>query len=172
MRRIGRWLGYIEYVWMAGSALALALMMLVTVVDVVLRYLFNSPFGWSREFMAEYLLIGLFFLGLSYTFRVSGHISIDAFMRRLSARSQRILSVVGNVLACVFFALIVYTGAIRTWEAWVTNEIAIGGAALPWPTWTSYILIPLGTVVLTLRILHSIAAAESGPDGSAETEAL
>lgn len=172
LKRLDKWIGHIETIWMAGSAMALTLMMLVTVVDVVLRYLFRSPLGWSLGFITDYLLIGLFFLGLSYTFRVNGHISVDAFVRRLPARIQRVLGVIGNVLACLFFALIVYTGAIRAWEAWVNNEVPSGGSTLPWPTWTSYVLVPLGTALLVVRILHSVVAAESIRSSSDETETL
>lgn len=172
MRRVGRWIDRVEDVCVAASALALASIMLITVLGVVMRYLFGSPLGWSFGFIEDYLLVIFFFLAVSYTFRVGGHISLDAFVRRLTDRGRRILGVVGNALSFLFFTLIVYAGIFHTWDAWVNNEIPPpGGVELSWPTWTSYVFVPLGMAVLVARLLHAIATREEHvSDEYVETE--
>lgn len=171
-RRVGRWIDRVEDVCVGVSALALASIMLITVLGVVMRYLFGSPLGWSFGFIEDYLLVTFFFLAVSYTFRVGGHISLDVFVRRLSDRSRRVLGVVGNALSFLFFALIVYAGIIHTWGAWINHEIPPpGGVELSWPTWTSYVFVPLGMAVLVVRLLHTIARREErASDEYVETE--
>lgn len=172
LRRAGRWIDRVEDVCVAGSALALATMMLITVISVVFRYLLGSPFGWSLGFVEDYLLVAFFFLAVSYTFRVGGHVSIDLFVQRLPPRARRVLAMVGDVLSFVFFALVCYAGVLLTRDAWLTSEIPPpGGADLSWPTWTSYIFVPIGALVLVVRLLHMlVTGGEDVSEQSAETE--
>lgn len=171
--RIGRWIARVEDVCIAGSALALAAMMLLIVAEVVFRYLLGSPLGWTLGFVEDYLMVAFFFLAISYTFRVGGHVSIDLLVRRLPPKARRILAVVGNVLSLAFFALVCYAGILLTRGAWLNSEIPPpGGADLSWPTWTSYIFVPIGALVLALRLLHAVAGREEDiSERSAETEA-
>lgn len=163
LTRIGRWISRVEDICVAASALALAAMMLIIVAAVVFRYLLGSPFSWSLGFIEDYLLVAFFFLAVSYTFRIGGHVSIDLLVRRLPLRVQGVLALVGNGLSLVFFALICYAGVLLTRDAWLTSEIPPpGGADLSWPVWTSYIFVPIGIAVLVLRLIYAVLSREDG----------
>ncbi|TCP51859.1 TRAP-type C4-dicarboxylate transport system permease small subunit [Tamaricihabitans halophyticus] len=155
--RADRALRSVERAGIVLSGLALALMAAFMVVEVLLRYVFGAPLSWSLGFITEYLMIGMFFCGLSYTFRVGGHIQIDAVFRRFPAPVRRVLDIVGNVLSTVFFAVICYAGVLVTSDAFGDGDVPPpGGSELSWPTWTSHVFVPLGAAVLILRIVHTI----------------
>ncbi len=76
------------------AAIALFLIMAIVASDVALRYLFNRPWGWSFDFISLYVIVGLFFLALSRTFAVHGHISVDLLHHYLSPTARRWCAVV------------------------------------------------------------------------------
>lgn len=166
MRHVDKWISRVENLWAAVACIALLLMMLITVIDVVLRYVFNSPLEWSSDIVSRYLLVSAFFLTLSYALRKDVHVGIDFVFRRLPARSRRILAVVGNVSSLFFFSMILIAGVTVTWEAWSSQEVPFGG--LTWPTWTSYVFVPLGVIVLVARILFQVFSARADLTDEAE----
>lgn len=154
----------VENALVAVSGAALLLMMALMVVEVVLRYLFASPLSWSVGFVSGYLLVGFFFLGLPYTVREGAHISIDLLHDRLPARWQRACTRLGLVLGAVFFAALAYGGVLLTADAVAGGDVPPPGSAeLPWPVWTSTVLVPLGCAVVVLRLLVTLASGSTGP---------
>ena len=61
--RATRLLERVENVAMAIVASALFATMMITVVDVVMRYGFNAPLAFAYDFIGQYLLVAAFFLG-------------------------------------------------------------------------------------------------------------
>lgn len=82
--------------WLA--MLAIALMMMVTVVDVTMRYLFNQPLRGAYDF-TETMLVILVFNGFALCFWSRSHIVIDLVDQFVSARFRRILIKAADVLS-------------------------------------------------------------------------
>jgi len=87
------------------AAIVLALMMLVTVVDVVGRYFFNSPLKGTWE-MVGLLLICAGTWGLGYCQMQRGHISISIILQRFSRRSQAAIRGFTYLIGLAAFSLI------------------------------------------------------------------
>jgi TRAP-type C4-dicarboxylate transport system permease small subunit len=138
----------------ALAAVALFLIMAIVASDVALRYLFNRPWGWSYDFISLYVMVGLFFLALSRTFAVNGHVSVDLLHHYLTPSTRRWCELVICLLSAGLFALVTQAGAIRAWQSYVDNDILAGGLA--WPSWPSAALMPLGAGMITLRLSLSM----------------
>jgi TRAP-type C4-dicarboxylate transport system permease small subunit len=136
------------------AAIALFLIMSIVATDVALRYLFNSPLGWSFDFISLYVIVGLFFLALSRTFAVNGHISVDLLHHYLTPSARRACEVVICLLSAVLFAWMTRAGAARAWQHYIDNDILAG--AFAWPTWASAAFVPLGAGMITLRLILSM----------------
>src|SRR3546814_15061757 len=67
MRQVIRGLGRLEDAAGILAAIVMFLIMVIATTDVMLRYVFNSPFSWSYDFNGLYLMTALFYLGLSGT---------------------------------------------------------------------------------------------------------
>lgn len=139
------------------SAAAVFVMMLLMVAEVVLRYLFAAPLSWSVGFVSNYLLVAFFFLGLPYTVREGAHISIDLVHQRLPLRWQRVCTRAATALGIVFFSALAYGGVLLTADAFARGDAPPPGSAeLPWPVWTSTVMVPIGCAVVVLRLLHTL----------------
>lgn len=145
----------LETIAMYGAGVGLAAMMLITVVDVLLRYALNAPLGFSQEVITHYLLPAAFFLALADTLREDGHIKITLVDRFVSTRARWLMSVVGHVLSAALFAVIAWHGIEATLDAWRAGNTYPG--YILWPTWISLILVPIGVVLLEARVLQRLA---------------
>ena len=69
--------------WMSLAAgWVLIALMIYTVLDVILRYVFNHPFRGSLE-VTEFAMALIVFLGLAYCGWLGGHVAVDIFERPL-----------------------------------------------------------------------------------------
>lgn len=101
----------------AICAAMLIAMMGLTLVDVVGRYVFNSPLVGATE-LTELLLIGVVFLGLPAVTLDRGHVSVSLLSDRLPARFQPLREF---VLSLVIAALL----SAIAWRIWLQgNQLA------------------------------------------------
>lgn len=95
---IARWCSY-------GSALFLAAMMFITVIDVVLRAVFNLPVTGTYD-LVQLFLVGTVFLSIPDVFLRDRNIVIDFVDHVFGARAVGALKLVANILAVLFLAVL------------------------------------------------------------------
>jgi TRAP-type C4-dicarboxylate transport system permease small subunit len=147
----------------------LAIMLVVT-ADVVMRYLFNSPFAWAYDLIALYLMAGVFYFVLSDAYRAGAHVGIDILHARMGPRARRAADLVTAGVSLALFALIAYVGAERAREGFANDEVLAGEIA--WPMWLSAIIVPIGCALLLLRLalqfVRNLVGAATPEAASAE----
>jgi TRAP-type C4-dicarboxylate transport system permease small subunit len=79
------------------SATVLFLMMMITAVDVVGRYVFNAPLAGAFE-ITEMMLAALIYCGLPLVSQRREHIVIDTFDSLMSPRVKRALDMLAEVV--------------------------------------------------------------------------
>ena len=94
-------------------ALILGLMTVLTFINVVLRYLFNSSLIWGLE-VVLILFAWLVLFGVSYGVKVTAHLGVDALTNILPPRLRRTVALVAGTL-CIVYALLLVKGA---WDYW------------------------------------------------------
>ncbi|WP_226583281.1 TRAP transporter small permease [Acuticoccus sediminis] len=149
-------LAAVETALVAISCAAMALMMFVVVADVTVRYAFNAPFSWSYDFVGMYLMVGIFFLGLSEALREHDHIAVDLFRDLLPLRIKNAALSAAYVAACVAMGLIGWGGWQRFAAAWANGDRI--AATVAWPTWVPYALVTVGSFAMLLRCLQRVIA--------------
>jgi TRAP-type mannitol/chloroaromatic compound transport system permease small subunit len=97
LRAFSRWVDVVNgFVGRVGRILAL-LMVLVTTVDVVMRYVFRTSFVFVQEL--EWHLFALLFLIMAgYAHLKGDHVRVDIFYARMSPRARALVDVVCGVL--------------------------------------------------------------------------
>lgn len=108
--RMGRIVNEIEETLIA---LILGLMTVVTFVNVVLRYLFNSGLIWGLE-TVSFLFAWLVLLGISYGVKTTSHLGVDAVLNVFGPAGQRLMGIMA-ALFCVAYAMLLMKGA---WDYW------------------------------------------------------
>lgn len=94
-------------------AVLLGLMTLVTFINVVLRYMFNSALIWGLE-ITLILFAWLVLFGISYCVKVTAHLGVDAVINLFSPPVRRVLALVAAAL-CLIYAGLLMKGA---WDYW------------------------------------------------------
>ena len=94
-------------------ALILGAMTIITFVNVVLRYVFNSSLIWGLE-VTSALFAWLVLLGMSHAVKVNAHLGVDAIVNLLPNRGRRILALLAAAL-CLAYAFFLMKGA---WDYW------------------------------------------------------
>lgn len=94
-------------------AILLGLMTIITFVNVILRYGFNTGLIWGLE-AVTFLFAWLVLFGVSYTVKVTAQLGVDAVINLFSPPVRRVLALVAGAV-CIAYAMMVFKGA---WDYW------------------------------------------------------
>jgi len=137
---------------LAVSAAVLTLMMLLTAIDVVMRYIFRLPIPGAFE-LAQYMMAFIVPFAIAYCADQNGHVSVELFFKKFPKFLQKTLRF-SISLATVLFA------GIMTWQ----NLMYIGetfrdhltSAVLLIPTWPFIVPVSIGVGIYTLVVLFQL----------------
>ncbi|AGI71459.1 TRAP dicarboxylate transporter small permease[DctQ] component [Octadecabacter arcticus 238] len=94
-------------------ALLLGLMTIVTFINVVMRYGFNSQLIWGLE-LTLVLFAWLVLFGISYGFKVVSHLGVDAVLNLVGPTTRKRMGILATAI-CIFYALLLLKGG---WDYW------------------------------------------------------
>lgn len=142
---LGRFVNAIEE---GVIALLFAAMTIVTFVQVVLRYGFNTGFVWALE-LTTYLFAWLVLFGMSYGVKVGAHLGVDAFVKLFAAPTRRIFGLLAVAAGLTYGAILL----LGSWE-YVSKlyRIGIESEDLPIPQWVPMAILPVGVTLLLIRL--------------------
>lgn len=128
------------------------IIMLTMTLEVVMRYIFNSPTAWSYDITI--MMGGAFFLiSAPYVLLHKGHIRIDIFYSRYSPRMQRIVDIIFTVLF-LFTGLAVFTQQAWKFAFWSLQVGEISQFGYWEPTMTPFrFLVAIGFSILSLETI-------------------
>jgi TRAP-type C4-dicarboxylate transport system permease small subunit len=104
----------------AASAILLG-MMLLTVVDVIARYVFNRPLRGAFE-VTELLLLVLIFAGLPLVSLTDEHAVMDFVDRVLGRRSRQALLRAVEAVSAAFMALLAWLTWLKADRIWAYRD--------------------------------------------------
>lgn len=130
----------------------LGFMTLITFVQVILRYGFNTGLVWSLE-ATVYAFSWLVLIGMSYGVRTGGHIAANLVVTKLTGRTRKWTGLAATAL-CLIYASLLLFGSI----ALTDRLIQLGHYArdLPFPRWALSLILPIGFALLTLRLVQTV----------------
>jgi TRAP-type C4-dicarboxylate transport system permease small subunit len=128
---------------------ALPALMVVVTLDVILRYLFNSPLPWGRDVNGLLLLITIFST-LPHGWDQGYHIRMEVFYNRLAGRVRNLADVATGVSGILFFGFM-GVQALR----FIPYMAATGetGEDLLIPVWPFMAYMGFCSLVLAARLL-------------------
>lgn len=141
------------------AGLLLILLLLNVFYDVVMRYLFNDVSIGMQE-LEWHLYSTMFLLGVSYSLRHNGHVRVDLFYERASAKTQGWIDILGTLLFLIPFTVLVgYYGIDFMLNAYEMGETSGDPGGLP-HRWIIKSMIPFAFFSIAISgiglILHSI----------------
>lgn len=94
-------------------AVILGLMVAITFVNVMLRYLFNASLIWGLE-ITLILFAWLVIFGIGYAVKTTIHLGVDALTTQLNSRWRRAAALFAAAV-CLIYAFLLMKGA---WDYW------------------------------------------------------
>jgi TRAP-type transport system small permease protein len=120
--------------WVAEAALVI--LMMVTVLDVLMRYLFNRPIRASLE-TVEVMLLVFVFNGMAAAFFGRRHIVIDLLDGAFGARFTSVLIRLADVLSVLCLGLLVWAMLLPATQAYQYGDVKM---ELPIPLYALWIV--------------------------------
>lgn len=148
-------LARIEDLLIVVARVSLATIAIVVVANVVSRYVFDAPLTFTNGLTERYLLVAVVYLALSSGESAGVHVRVTVFTRMLPPALSRVLRVVTLLLSAVYFAGITAFSGEQASHAWAIHQTSAG--LTPWPMYVAYTIVPVGTLLMTVRLLRNAA---------------
>lgn len=149
--RASRWLCNI------GVYAALPGLLFLVTLDVVLRYVFNSPLQWGRDASGLLLLVTLF-SALPFAWDQGYHVRMEIVHARMSTRWKNASDIISAVAAFGFLTLLTIQALRFSAYMFLVNET---GEDLNVPLWPFMIYVAVCGVVFAARLVSNPSAEES-----------
>ena len=136
------------------GALAILIILVVTVADVVMNKIFNSPFPGATEIITSMMPISVFGFLLSTQIK-KRHITIDAVTVRLTANWQTFVKSLGLGVGVYLFGLLTYLNIPMAIHSFKIGDHTGGTIAVP--IYPAKIIIPVATGLVAIQLLIELS---------------
>ncbi len=150
-----------NYLGVASVLITLA----ATTIDVLGRYLFNSPLAGATK-VGEITMVAVVFFGVAYTQRMRGHVAIESVYTRLRSRRQGFVDLFSATLMAALAALLAWQGTEGTVTVWRAGEII---EILNIPLYVVKAMIPLGMLFLFMQAVGDMLGSLKKIAGQTES---
>ena len=148
---IGRISGYLSYI-------GYALIILLTVADVILRKVANAPIVGGYEII-QYLLLVSVFASFAYCQTLRGHIQVTMFLRVFPKRVVFLLYALGGLLSTVVMLAVSYAAAQQAIYAMEKGFLSDTLHFVTYPfIWLECICMAVFGLTCLLDVIYSVAA--------------
>lgn len=146
------------------SSTAIAVIAVLTTVEVVSRMAFDSPLGWNVGLVEQYLMMSIAFFGTVTAYRSGAHVAVATIFERVPVLARKSLLILTYLLILGSLVLLVYSSTQAAHFAFVTGQAPPPGMAdLPWPTWWWKSIIPvaaiLGAAVVAIDLYRELTSS-------------
>jgi TRAP-type C4-dicarboxylate transport system permease small subunit len=130
----------------------LACMMILTAIDVFLRYAFDRPVPGSFE-MTQFMMPIVIAFGFAYCALEKGHVKVELLTARLPKRAQAIMNSMASLIFLGMFLLI-------SWQSWVRAKGMMDSGqtslVLYIPVYPFVLAVAVGSAALCLVVMRDL----------------
>ena len=143
----------VENVFCGLSAAIIGFMVVLTSVDVILRYLFRSPLPGVVD-LTEMFMVAAVYPAVAYVQQKKGHIRVDIIIGKLVGPPRITVEISVLILSLIGFGMVVWQSGLYAWEAWISKDYTMG--LMEYPTAPAKSALPIGVGLLCLRFITDI----------------
>lgn len=145
-------LGLFSYVLSRLGCVALFAMMCLTVVDVVARYVFNSPILGAFE-ITEFMILVMVFSFLGYAQAQKAHVTVDILYDRFPATVRKTIRIFNYIISFIVILIVCWMGFEKAVETFQTGERPLNLAV---PNYPFVFFLSFGAMVLCIEYLRDV----------------
>ena len=135
------------------SLVCLLLMMGHVVLDVFLRFLFNSPLIGTLETVSYYYMVGAVFLPLGAVELKKEHVHVDLFIQFFSPRLKLLTLCIANIFGIIYFGGLFYQTLLDAITSFGYKETIMSNFLFY--VWPSRWALPVGFIAMSLALTLS-----------------
>jgi TRAP-type C4-dicarboxylate transport system permease small subunit len=150
-RRLDAVMRPVEVAAAAVGGIMIISAMLLTAADVICRYIFDWPLDFAYYFTENYLMVGMMTMPMAWGFRAGGYIRVVGLARMLPSVLRDPLLRLGLAAGAVYIAALGWLAWGKFVDAYINDSVEMG--LIDWPVCWSWIWIPIGCLVFSLRLL-------------------
>jgi C4-dicarboxylate transporter DctQ subunit len=147
MNKIKRVLDTVSYIAKLAAAFFLAVMLVVSLIEIVRRYFLGQSFPWADE-LVRYCIVGVAMIGGAAAFReVGGLVAFDLISSRTKGVPGLVIALAINTV-CLLFSGYMFCNAVQTLQTpSIVRQVSVGlKISMFWPYLP--IAIGLGMIVV------------------------
>ena len=144
-------------------AVILGLMTLITFINVVLRYGFNTGIIWGLE-AVTFLFAWLVLFGMSYAVKVTAHLGVDAVINLFSSTTRRLLALFAALIDQAWYETVDIP--MPDWLRFIEPIMNEGETYGKLPRFIPYFMLPFGMALLLFRFIQAGARIFKGASTS------
>ena len=144
-RRFGQFEGSLNLL----AAIVILLVMLLGVIQIFSRKLFNAPVPAYID-LIEFIMALFAFPSLAYAHRMGGHIRMEIILSRFQGRPYYMIEALAEFLTAAMVAVLLWFSYRHFLRAWTVGD---GMMDLDVPLWPSKLIVPAAFAVLLVRCL-------------------
>ena len=149
MKKIKWFLNNFEEV--TGACLLFS-MALLAFINVITRYFIKYSFAPTEELEVS-SMVYLTMLGASAAFKRGLHLKLMFLETRVNEKTKKILNIISLIISFLLFATIAFLSYFHLRDE---IELQITTEALNIPEWIYVIAIPLGSILINIRIVQQL----------------
>jgi TRAP-type C4-dicarboxylate transport system permease small subunit len=135
----------------------MAVMSVVILVQVFLRYVVKSSLPWSEE-LARYLMVWIGLMGASLALQEGRHIEVTLLLDRVPRLARKVLTGIALLGVLGFLWLILQQGLVLANNIWMQRS-----PAMNLPMVVPYAAIPIGAVFMMIQVLLALCRLITEP---------
>lgn len=155
LARLNRGFMPVEDLANLAAAAAIMMLMMLGVLQIVLRTVFNAPITGYID-LVELSMASMAFLGAAYAQRLGSHIRMELLVSRLSGRALWTLEAVGAALAMFIIGVLIYYSFGHFLRAYTLGDTTIDAE---YQTWPSKLLVPIAFSIWWVRLALQFVGA-------------
>jgi TRAP-type C4-dicarboxylate transport system permease small subunit len=155
LSRASRSLAYVEDFANLLAASAIFLLMVLGVVQIVSRTVFNAPVHGYID-LVELSMASMAFLGAAYCQRLGAHIRMELLIGRFHGRMLWLMEVFGTLVGLAILGVLIWFSAEHFWRAYTLGDTTIDAE---FPVWPSKLLVPVAFSIWFARLLLQLWGA-------------
>ena len=147
---LGRFLVFYEKFMRPLLIALLALMTILCLYAVYMRYIVNAAPTWSEE-LTRYLMVWGALLGMGVAMRHGKHIGLSSLVKSIWKGLTPYMLIIADFVNLIFWIIVFITGITMT--IFVATQRS---PSLNLPMWIAYIPVPIGGFLFMLETLHKM----------------